>query len=73
MHACVMLALAAVSFPAIVLSHMTHRVAFTHATRASHPADIRDPKVSGGPNLVRRAPLVSEAGQSSDSSSFVSP
>lgn len=51
-----MLALAAVSFPAIVPSHMTHRVAFTHATGASHPADIGEPKVSGGPNLVTRAP-----------------
>lgn len=51
-----MLGLAAVSFPAIVPSHMTDWVAFTHATRASHPADIRDPKVSGGPNLVMSTP-----------------
>lgn len=51
-HACAMLRLAAVSFPVIVPSHMTRRVAFTHATRASHPADIRDTYVSGGPNLV---------------------
>lgn len=28
-------------FPVIVLNHMTDRVAFTHATRASHQADFR--------------------------------
>lgn len=31
---------------------MTDRVAFTHAMRASHQADIRDWEVPGGPNMV---------------------
>lgn len=39
-------------FPVIVLSHMTNRVAFTHAMRASHQADIRDWEVPGGPSMV---------------------
>lgn len=31
---------------------MTDRVAFTHAMRASHQADIRDWEVPGGPKMV---------------------
>lgn len=30
-------------FPVIVLNYMTDRVAFTHAMRATHQADFRDP------------------------------
>lgn len=52
-NASVMLWLAAVSFSCHCPdSHMTDRVAFTHAMRASHQADISDREVPGGPNMV---------------------